>query len=129
MSEAALLAAIPQSPAALYPWATDGRGHYTNVVKERYGNKNKRTGRRPSRLVVRTCPAKDTKCVESDLITRRDYILRRLAAGKGRWTTLSDAQLQQALDQKIVIKQPQSIVFKAPHFVNALLPELNRHPG
>ena len=33
VSEAALLAAIPQSPASLYPWATDGKGHYRNVVQ------------------------------------------------------------------------------------------------
>ena len=56
---------------------------------------------------------------------RRDYILSRLRDGKGRWTTLSDEQYQEALDERIVIKKPQDVLFKAPHFVNALLPELN----
>ena len=65
-------------------------------------------------------------CVDTDLVQRRDYILGRLRDGKGRWTTLSDEQYQQALDEKIVIKKPKASTWKAPHFVNALLPELNK---
>ncbi len=125
VSEAAMLAAIPQSPAVLYPWATDGKGRYENVVKESYGKKIKGTGKRNTRLVLRTCGAGDAKCVDTALVQRRDYILGRLRDGKGRWTTLSDEQYQEALNEKIVIKKPQDVVFKAPHFVNALLPELS----
>ena len=57
---------------------------------------------------------------------RRNYILGRLRDGKGRWTTLSDEQYEAALNEKIVIKKPKASTWKAPHFVNALLPELNK---
>lgn len=117
VSEAALLAAIPQSPAKF--------DLYNNAVKEKYGKPVKRTGKRRTRLVVRTCPADDDKCVDSELIQRRDYVLGRLRQGKGRWTRLSEEQYQEALDAKIILKRPQKIRYKAPHFVNALIPELN----
>ena len=125
VSEAALLAAIPQSPSVLYPWATDSKGRYTNIVKEA-GKKRTKGGKRNTRLVLKTCPADDTTCVDTALVERRDYILGRLRDGKGRWTTLTDEQYQEALNEKIVIKKPQGSTWKAPHFVNALLPELNR---
>ncbi len=124
VSEAALLAAIPQSPSVLYPWAKDAKGRYTNVVKES-GNKRTKAGKRHVRFVLKTCPDEDTSCVDTTLVQRRDYILGRLRDGKGRWTTLSDEQYQAALDEKIVIKKPKASTWKAPHFVNALLPELN----
>ena len=78
------------------------------------------------RLVLKTCPDDDTKCVDTPLVQRRDYILGRLRDGKGRWTTLSDEQYEAALNEKIVIKKPKASTWKAPHFVNALLPELNK---
>jgi hypothetical protein len=61
VSEAALLAAIPQSPATLHPWATDAKGHCTNIVKEPYGKKVKGTGKAWTHLVVRTCTPDDAK--------------------------------------------------------------------
>ena len=125
VSEAALLAAIPQSPATLYPWATDAKGRYTNIVKEA-GKKRTQSGKRHTRFVLKTCPDTDATCVDTDLVARRDYILGRLLDGKGRWTTLSDEQYQEALNQKIVIKKPKASTWEAPHFVNALLPELNK---
>ena len=60
VSEAALLAAIPQSPSKF--------SLYNNAVKEKYGKPVKKTGKRRTRLVVRTCPADNDKCVESELI-------------------------------------------------------------
>jgi membrane peptidoglycan carboxypeptidase len=125
VSEAALLAAIPQSPSVLYPWATDSKGRYTNIVKEA-GKKRTQSGKRNTRFVLKTCPSDDTTCVDTTLVQRRDYILGRLRDGKGRFTTLSDEQYQAALDEKIVIKKPRASTWKAPHFVNALLPELNK---
>jgi penicillin-binding protein 1A len=125
VSEAALLAAIPQSPLALYPWAKDPKtGRYTNIVKER--GKKLKNGKHNVRFVVKTCPPDDAKCVDTPLVRRRDYVLSRLHDGKGHFTTLSDEQYQQALNEKIVIKPPKDIVYKAPAFVNALLPQLDK---
>ena len=125
VSEAALLAAIPQSPSVLYPWAKDSKGRYTNIVKEA-GKKRTTSGKRHVRFVLKACLDNDTKCVDTPLVQRRDYILGRLRDGKGRWTTLSDEQYEAALNDKIVIKKPKASTWKAPHFVNALLPELNK---
>jgi membrane peptidoglycan carboxypeptidase len=117
VSEAALLAAIPQSPSKF--------DLYSNAVKEKYGKVVKKTGVRRTRLVVRTCPPQNERCVDSELIQRRDYILGRLRDGKGRWTTLSDEQYRDALNDTIVLKRPERIRYRAAHFVNALVPELN----
>ena len=125
VSEAALLAAIPQTPSVLYPWAKGPTGRYTNIAKQA-GKKRTTSGKRHVRFVLKTCLGKDTKCVDTPLVQRRDYILGRLRDGKGRWTTLSDEQYEAALNEKIVIKKPKASTWKAPHFVNALLPELNK---
>jgi penicillin-binding protein 1A len=116
VSEAALLAAIPQSPEKF--------DLYDNAVREKYGKPVKGTGKRRSRMVVETCAESDERCADSELIVRRDYILGRLRDGLGRWTRLSDEQYQEALHEKIVLKRTQKLLYKAPHFVNALLPEL-----
>ena len=123
VSEAALLAAIPQSPTKFNLWAKDSKGKWLNVYKEKT-NKKRKNGKPKTRLVVRACAANDSECTNSELIERRDWILGRLRDGKGRWTSLSEDQYQEALNQKIVVKQRQDIVWKAPHFVNAVLPEL-----
>ena len=65
VSEAALLAAIPQSPSVLYPWAKDSKGRYTNVVKEA-GKKRTQSGKRHVRFVLKACPDSDTQCVDTD---------------------------------------------------------------
>jgi len=123
-SEAALLAAIPQTPSQLYPWKRDARtGRYLYLAKEK-GKKTK-GGKRHTRLVLKTCVDKGPACQDSPLVIRRDFILRRLAEGKGRWTSLSEEQLKAALEEKIVVKPPKARRWLAPHFVNALLPELN----
>jgi len=116
ISEAALLAAIPQSPSLLDP--------YKYAKRERYGSKN-RKGKRKTHLVVPTCGSEPKpKCQDVAPIVRRDFILGRLAAGKGRWTSLSEEQLAAALDEPVVLKPPKALRWKAPHFVNALIPEL-----
>jgi membrane peptidoglycan carboxypeptidase len=120
LSEAALLAAIPQEPSSLYPWATNPKtGRYTNIVKEtRRAGKH---GKRRSHYYIRDCRPADTKCVPTELVARRDYILGRLRDGKGRWTQVSDRQYEAALDEKIEIHLSQPFVYKAPHFVARLL--------
>ncbi len=123
-SEAALLAAIPQTPSQLYPWKRDARtGRYLYLAKEK-GLKTK-SGKRHTQLVLKTCVDKGPACQDSALVIRRDFILRRLAEGKGRWTSLSEEQLRAALDEKIVVKPTKARRWRAPHFVNALLPELD----
>ncbi len=122
VSEAALLAAIPQEPGNLYPYKAI-KGKYVNVVKEKYGKKSKKNGKQKTRLVIKTCGDKPD-CKETALVNRRNFILQRLKDGKGRWTSLSDEQFQQALNEKIVIKKERKIRYKAPWFVEAALKEL-----
>ncbi len=123
-SEAALLAAIPQAPSQLYLWKRDAHtGRYLYITKEK-GKKTK-SGKRHTQLVLKTCVDKGPACQDSPLVIRRNFILRRLADGNGRWTSLSEEQLKAALDEKIVVKPPKARRWQAPHFVNALLPELN----
>ncbi len=122
LSEAALLAAIPQEPGNLYPYKSI-KGKYVNVVKEKYGKKSKRNGKQPTRLVIKTCGDKPS-CKETELVNRRNFILQRLRDGKGRWTSLTDEQYQKALNEKIVVKKEQKVTYKAPQFVEAALKEL-----
>jgi penicillin-binding protein 1A len=114
VSEAALLAAIPQSP---YKFDL-----YKNVKKEKF----RKNGKKRTRLYIQSkCVGKGKDCTEkSELLARRNWILGRLKDGKGRWTSLSDEQYNAAIREKVVIKPKQSVKFKAPHFVNAVLPEL-----
>ena len=58
------------------------------------------------------------------VVNRRNFILKRLHEGKGRWTTLTEEQYQEALNEKIIIKKRQPVQYKAPHFVEAALKEL-----
>ncbi len=124
LSEAALLAAIPQKPSSLYPWATNSKGKYTNVVKEKTKKRSKK-GKTKSRLLVRDCLGK-SDCTNTELVNRRNFILGRLHDSKGRFTSVTDEQYQDALKQRIVIRKPKAQLWKAPHFVNAVLPELNQ---
>jgi len=124
LSEVALLAAIPQEPAVLYPWAVHPRtGRYTNITKETRG-KSKKAKKRSARYYIKTCQEDDKECVPTELVARRNYILGRLRDGKGRWTRITDEEYQQAVNEKIRIYLSQPVVYKAPHFVNALIPEL-----
>jgi membrane peptidoglycan carboxypeptidase len=115
IAEAALLAAVPQSPNALDP--------YNFAKREKYGPK--RDGKRRTRLVVPTCGSEPKPdCRDVAPIVRRDFVLRRLADGEGRWTSLSEDELKAALDEPVVLRPPKALRWKAPHFVNALIPEL-----
>jgi membrane peptidoglycan carboxypeptidase len=140
VSEAALLAGIPQRPNEWEP--------YNYAHKERVGKKGKR-GKGQTRLVVSTAPGRwETKrgkpttyahpkarwvtckrpeaqeCQTPPPVVRRAFILRRLHEGKGRWTSLTDDQLEAALNEPIVLKPPRSVTYKAPHFVVASIAEL-----
>ncbi len=118
VSEAALLAGLPQAPSLLDP--------YKFAKREKVGPKRGK-GMRQTRLVVPTCGSvPKPKCRESAPIIRRNFILRRLADGKGRWTVLDEEQLKAALDEPVVLKPPRARRWKAPHFVSALIPELQR---
>jgi len=124
IAEAALLAAIPQEPANLRPYAVNKKGKYTNVVKEKYGKKNKKKDRFKKRLVIKQCGDKP-KCVDTELVRRQHFILDRLADGKGRWVKPSAAQIEDAKKQKIIIKPEKRVHYEAPQFVAAALRELN----
>lgn len=123
LSEAALLAAIPQEPSNLYPWATNSKGKFTNVVKEKIKGKRTAKGKARTRLVIKDCYEK-ADCSNTELVIRRNFILDRLRDGKGRWTQVSEEQYQEALREKIVIRKSRPATWTAPHFVNAVLPEL-----
>jgi penicillin-binding protein 1A len=114
IAESALLAGIPQAPSVLDP--------YKYAKREKVRKKN---GRTTTRLIVPTCGSEPKpNCRESAPIIRRNFALRRLADGHGRWTTLSEEQLKAALDERVVLRPPRAHRWKAPHFVNALVPEL-----
>jgi membrane peptidoglycan carboxypeptidase len=115
VAEAALLAGVPQAPSLLDP--------YKYAKREKVGPKGK--GKRKTRLVVPTCGSEpEPTCKESAPISRRNFILQRLVDGKGRWTTLNTEELKAALDEPVVLKPPKALHWQAPHFVNALIPEL-----
>jgi membrane peptidoglycan carboxypeptidase len=127
-AEAALLAAIPKSPVCydLYSWLP--RDDTGAIVKDDKG-----------RLVV---PLKGgvppTGCDEAhgttNIVARRNSILRDMATGAdphtgrgyGRWTSLTPAELQAAMDEPIVLTGDQPNVFTAPHFVWAMKAQLDQ---
>ena len=116
IAETALLAGVPQAPSLLDP--------YKYAKRQKMGPKNVK-GKSRIRLVVPTCGSEPKPdCRESATIIRRNFILRRLADGKGRWTSLSEEQLKAALDEPVVLKPSRARRWQAPHFVNALIPEL-----
>jgi peptidoglycan glycosyltransferase len=103
-AQAALLAGLPQSPTDydLFKVAqTDALG----------------------RLVVPVTAAPGSPL--PTVVARRNYILQNLAAGHGRWTTLTDEQLDQALSEPIVLAQELPTLWRAPHFIWHLKPELD----
>ena len=59
---------------------------------------------------------------------RRAFTLRRLNEGKGRWTSLSDEQLEAALDGADRPEAARSVTYKAPHFVIASIAGAEGHP-
>ena len=114
IAEAALLAGLPQAPSVLDP--------YKHAKREKYRTRN---GKAKTRLIVPTCGSEpEPDCRESAPIIRRNFALRRLADGKGRWTSLSEEQLKAALDEPVVLQPAGARRWKAPHFVNALVPDL-----
>jgi membrane peptidoglycan carboxypeptidase len=116
ISEAALLAGVPQSPSLLDP--------YKYAKREKVGGKD-RKGKRKTRLVVPSCGSEPKPtCEDPAPVIRRNFVLQRLADGEGRWTSLSEEQLKAALDEDIVLRPPKALRWQAPHFVNALIPEL-----
>ncbi|MEZ0240312.1 MAG: transglycosylase domain-containing protein [Chloroflexota bacterium] len=87
-AQAALLAGLPKSPSYLDP--------YLFAVPDAEG-----------RLVV---PA------DSPPVVRRDWVLENLA-GAARWTKLTPAELQAALDEPVILAGDQRPTMVAPHFV------------
>jgi len=106
-AEASLLAGLPQSPSTLNP--------YRFAEEDASGQ-----------LVLPTCGSDpEPGCEDAPPIARRNFILRALADGFGRHTTLTEAQLEAALDEPVVLIGEQPIVFKAPHFVWAMKADLD----
>ncbi len=85
-AQAALLAGLPKAPSVYDPY--------------RYATRNA-----DGKLVV----PKD-----SPPVVRRDYILRGLATS--RWTHLTPAELDAALDEDVVLAGEQPTTMRAPHF-------------
>jgi peptidoglycan glycosyltransferase len=104
-AQAALLAGLPQAPDAydLYKWAErDAQG----------------------RLVV---PARSIAGEPlPPPVERRNFILGSLEQGYGHFVRLTTAQLDQALNEPIVLDEPDPVIFKAPHFVWYMKGQLDR---
>ena len=50
-------------------------------------------------------------------VERRNFILGALEEGHGHFIRLTPEQLDQALNEPIILHEPEPVVFKAPHFV------------
>ncbi len=59
------------------------------------------------------------------IVARRNFILHSLADGNGHWTTLTPEQLDQALNEPIVLAQEAPTLWRAPHFIWHMKPELD----
>ena len=86
-AQAALLAALPKSPTTLDPF--------------KYAKHDKQ-----GRLVV---------AQDSPPVVRRNWVLQGLASA--RWTHLSQADVDAASREPVVLSPPKPVIFKAPHFV------------
>jgi len=104
-AQAALLAGLPQAPDAydLYKWAErDAQGRLVVPVRSVAGEQ---------------LPPP---------VERRNFILSGLEQGYGHFIRLTTAQLDQALNEPIVLDEPDPVIFKAPHFVWYMKGQLDR---
>jgi membrane peptidoglycan carboxypeptidase len=104
VAQAALLAGLPQAPNVY--------DLFKSAQRDALG-----------RLVVPVAAAPGVTMPAS--VERRNYILRNLAAGHGRWTTLSTTQLAAALNEPIVLAEEQPQLWRAPHFIWHVKSELD----
>ena len=124
LAEATLLAAIPQEPSNLYPYAPGrAKTKYANMIREKYGKKNKKTGKQKTRYIIKQCGDKP-KCTDTELVRRQHHILNRLAEGNGRWIKPTAEQVEAAKNEKIVIQPKKAVKYKAAQFVNKALAEV-----
>jgi membrane peptidoglycan carboxypeptidase len=86
-AQAALLAGLPKSPTTLDPFK------YAKADKQ-------------GKLVVPQ---------DSPPVVRRNWILQGLSAA--RWTHLSQADIDAASREPVILSPPKPVIFKAPHFV------------
>ncbi|MBA2489556.1 MAG: transglycosylase domain-containing protein, partial [Chloroflexi bacterium] len=77
----------------------------------------------PSAPIASAAPG--STCTNVPPVERRNFILASIAEGHGRWTRLTRAQLEQALNEPIVLAGEQPLIFTAPHFVWAMKAELD----
>ena len=98
-AQAALLAGLAKAPSVYDP--------YRYAVEDSEG-----------RLVVP---------MDSPPITRRDYVLRGLA--ESRWTRLTPAQLEAALEEPVILAGDKPRTIRAPHFSWAVRSQLEQLLG
>jgi membrane peptidoglycan carboxypeptidase len=98
-AQAALLAGLPKAPSTYDPY------HYAHVDEN-------------GDLVVDA---------DSPPVVRRNYILANLSAS--RWTHLTDAELQAALDEPVVLTGDHPAVMRAPQFSWAVRAQLEQLLG
>jgi membrane peptidoglycan carboxypeptidase len=101
VSQAALLAALPKSPSTLDPY------HYAEINKQKgsplFG-----------KLVVPP---------DSAPMARRDYVLRGMQTG--RWTQLSQQDVDNAIAEPVVLAGEKPLILKAPQFTWQVKRELD----
>ena len=116
LGQVALLAGLPQSPSNLDPY--------------RYAKTTKRKGK--TRIVVPTCTygqdlqPTDPNCAVIAPVVRRDFILRALLDGFGRWTKVTKAEVVKAMNEPIVLAGDKPNPYKAPHYVVAVKQRLDQ---
>lgn len=112
LAQAAFLAGLPQAPGGeIEPY------QYAKRIKK---------GKHKGDFLLPSCGSEPKPgCKDVPPVVRRNYILQRLATGKGRWTRLSPEEYKAALDEPIILSRTKTSRFKAPHFVWAMRAELD----
>jgi membrane peptidoglycan carboxypeptidase len=128
-AQAALLAAIPQTPACydLYRWVPlDQNGQFVRDDQ----------GRLVVPLTDAVKPTSGCTSDTTDIVQRRNFILSQMCTcpdttppnpqSFGRWTNLTHDQYLEAIQEPIILVGEKPTIFTAPHFVWAMKNQLDQ---
>ncbi len=118
LGQAALLAGLPQNPTNL------------DLYRPSFSKTVKRKGK--TQIVVQTCQygpdlqPVDPDCIVSAPIARRDFVLRALLNGYGKWTKPTKAEVLAAMNAPVILAGDQPNYYFAPHYVVAVKQQLDQ---